>query len=149
LRLVRALVHPATLGVLGLSLASGAAALGLSVVSLSFELLCRKQHQAVVHGTACRTALLIVLVGGVAAAAAVPLVRKRHRVLLGVLLAGAAAIGIGLGLIASDSATYVQRVSYYDCPAETDTSRLDFLYALWGAPLAVLVVQAARLLRPR
>jgi len=56
---------------------------------------------------------------------------------------------LGLGLVASDSATYVQRVSFFDCPAETDTARLDFLYALWGAPLAVLLGQALRVARRR
>jgi hypothetical protein len=144
LKLVRALVHPATLGVIGFLLASGTSALGLAVVSLSLELFCRVQRQTVVHGSASRTALLIVLIGGIAGAVAVPLARKRPRLLLGILAAGAATVGLGIVLVASDSATYVQRVSFFDCPAETDTSRLDFLYTLWGVSLAVLLVQALR-----
>ena len=149
MKLVRALVHPATLGVLALLLASGAAALGLTVVSLSLELFCRKQHQAVVHGSASRAGLFVVLIAGIAGAVAAPLVRKRPRALLAVLIAGAAMLGLGLGLVASDSAAYVQRVSFFDCPAETDTARLDFLYTLWGLPVAVLLAQALRLVRRR
>jgi len=149
LKLVRALVHPATLGVLALLLASGAAALGLTVVSLSLELFCRKQHQAVVHGSASRAGLFVVLIAGIAGAVAAPLVRKRPRALLAVLIAGAAMLGLGLGLVASDSAAYVQRVSFFDCPAETDTARLDLLYTLWGLPVAVLLAQALRLVRRR
>ncbi len=149
MRLLRALVHPATLGVLALLLASGAAALGLAVVSLSLELFCRKQHQALVHGSTSRAGLFLVLIAGIAGAVAAPLVRKRPRTLLAVLLAGAAIVALGLGLVASDSATYVQRVSFFDCPAETDTARLDFLYGLWGAPLAVLLGQALRVARRR
>ena len=149
MKLLRALVHPATLGVLALLLASGAAALGLAVVSLSLEMFCRIRHQAVLHGSASRAALYIVVVLGIAGAVAVPLVRRRPQLLLGALLGGAAAVGLGLGLVASDSATYVQRVSFYDCPAETDTARLDFLYTLWGVALAVLLVQALRVVRRR
>jgi hypothetical protein len=147
LKIVRALVHPATLGVLALLLASGAATLGLSVVSLSFELFCRKQHQVVVHGSTSRAALFVVLIAGIAGAVAAPVVRKQSRALLALLLAGAAIVALGLGLVASDSATYVQRVSFHDCPAETDTTRLDFLYTLWGLALVVLLVQALRLRR--
>jgi hypothetical protein len=149
LKLLRALVHPATLGVLALLLASGAAALGLAITSLSFEMFCRVRDQADVHGTASRLALLLVLVAELVALVAVPLVRKRPRRLFAVLLAGAATLALGLVLVASDSATYVQRVSFHDCPAETDTARLGFLYTLWGIPLAVLLVQAARLVRRR
>ena len=147
MKLLRALIHPATLGVLALLLASGAAALGLAIVSLSFEMFCRIRDQTDVHGTASRLALLLVLVAELVAAVAVPFVRKRPRRLFAVLLAGAATLGLGLVLVASDSATYVQRVSFYDCPAETDTARLGFLYTLWGLPLAVLLVQAARVRR--
>ena len=147
MKLLRALVHPATLGVLALLLAGGAAALGLAVVSLSLELSCRKQHQAVVHGSTSRAGLFLVLIAGIAGAVAAPLVRKRPRALPAILLAGAAVVALGLGLVASDSATYVQRVSFFDCPAETDTARLDFLYALWGVALAVLPVQALRVRR--
>lgn len=147
MKAVRALVHPATLGVLGLLLASGASSLGLAVVSLSLESSCRTRHQSVVHGSASRAALFVVLVGGIAAAVAAPLARRRARLLLGILAAGAATVGLGLALVASDSATYVQRVSFFDCPAETDTSRLDFLYTLWGVSLTVLLVQVLRVRR--
>jgi len=149
LKILRALVHPATLGVLALLLASGAAGLGLAVVSLSLELFCRKQHQAVVHGSISRAGLYLVLIAGIAGALAAPLVRKRPRGLLAVLLAGASIVALGIGLVASDSARYVQRVSFYNCPAETDTARLGFLYTLWGLPLIVLLVQALRVVRRR
>jgi hypothetical protein len=149
LKLFRALVHPATLGVLALSLASGAAALGLAVVSLSLESSCRKQHEAVVHGSASRAGLFVVLIAGIVSAVTTPLVRRRPRALLAVLLAGAAVVALGIGLVASDSATYVQHVSFSNCPAETDTARLDFLYTLWGLPLVVLLGQGVRVGRRR
>jgi hypothetical protein len=149
LKLARALVHPATLGVLALLLAGGASALGLAVVSLSFNAFCRIRHQDVVHGSASRAALYLVLVAGITGAVALPFVRKRRPLFLATLIAGAASVGLGVGLVASDSATYVQRMSFFDCPGETDASRLDFLYTLWGVSLAVLLVQTARALRRR
>jgi hypothetical protein len=147
LRLVRGLVRPTTLGVVGFLFTTATSALALAIVSLSFEPSCRLRQQVVVHGSASRAAMLLGLVGGVAGAIAVPLVRKRPKLLFGSLAGGVAILALGLALLAADSGTYVQHVRFSDCPAETDTTQLGFLYSLWGAPLVVLLVQALRVLR--
>ena len=95
-------------------------------------------------GGGIHAAFYVVVLGGLAGSVWLVVARNRPRLLAASLLVGAAALGLALGLVALDSATYVQRSGpLFGRPPETAADHLGYLYLYWGAPLAVLALQAA------
>ena len=101
-------------------------------------------------------ALLLAWLGGLLLLLVSWFTRDQRRALAILLLAGAAMLGLAIGLIALDSATYVGLTGglgpgCIDCignPFPSPTyHHVGFLYVLWGIPLAWLLVQGIRLLR--
>jgi hypothetical protein len=144
------LTSPVTLAALGALLASGAAAAGWNTITRTqlFEW-CHAAHGANVH-----RAIDLVFAAGLMALV-IPLASVSRRLLLCALLLEVTVLGVALALVADDSATYVGN----HCPpfmpeffpgsfqVETIRAGVGYLYVLWGAALAVLVVQFGRVLR--
>jgi hypothetical protein len=147
---IRLLTSPVTLAALGALLASGAAAAGWNTITQTqlFEW-CHAAHGANVH-----RAIDLVFATGLMAFV-IPLASISRTLLLCAMLLEVAALSIALALVADDSATY----SGNHCPSfmpeffagsfEVETMRagVGYLYFLWGAVLAVLVLQFGRVLR--
>ena len=94
-------------------------------------------------------AIVVALFGGLAGTVLIPFVRKRRRLFVSVLLLEAATLCAAIVLVALDGAIYKEKVTKTlffgpGNPTSTSTYHLWFLYLLWGAPLFVLLVQAAR-----
>jgi hypothetical protein len=105
--------------------------------------ICGNPH--VTHGATIDAAILIALAGGIGESVLILGIKARSQLLLGALFLGIATIGLAIDLVAVDSATYTQRSpETADCAPWTQTSHVDFLYLLWGVPLAVLILQALR-----
>jgi hypothetical protein len=93
----------------------------------------------------------IAFYGSIAAAVAIPFVRRRRRALAVVLLVGAAALGAAMVYVALDRASYVGTNSC-GFMETTDThinDRLYYLFVLWGFPFALLCWFAVRAFVPR
>ena len=100
----------------------------------------------VYRGANINHAVRLVCVGGLAELGLLLFAGTRRRVLAPVLLAGAVMLAVSLGLVALDSSTAVVGLTGYflgPCGG-TWTRHLGYLYYLWGAPLIVLLLQAAR-----
>ena len=103
---------------------------------------------ATVRGENTHSALILVsTAGGFLLVFALVGVVRHHPHPWRVLYAEAALLGAGLGLVASDSARYTERVTggLLDNSTTVRTYHLWPLYPLWAIPLAVLLVQAWRL----
>lgn len=154
---VRFLVRPVPLSVLSMLFACAVAIYGISA-ALDFQ-----DHAAaflcpgpLLRGANIDLALWVALIAGFAGSVVIVVVRKRRRLLAAVLLVGATTLGVAVGLVALDSATYVQQESGPGASATlcapfsggsgTSTAHLGYLY-LWGVPLCLLLVQAGRVLR--
>jgi hypothetical protein len=64
----------------------------------------------------------------------------------------AAALGVAIAFVALDSATYVQQNStcgFFGPATGTVSGHVGDLYVLWGVGIALLLLQALRLLWPR
>ena len=102
------------------------------------------------HGANVEHGLGIAFYGSIAAAVAIPFVRRRRRALAVVLVVGAAVLGVAMVYVALDRASYVGTNSC-GFMETTDThvnDRLYYLFVLWGFPFALLCWFAVRAFRP-
>ncbi|SRR6266536_3558155 len=132
-RLARLLVRPASLAVLSMLVAFAAAMVTYAQFDLSVTLLC---SGTTVRGSNVYGGLALVSFATPAELVFIFLARKRRRLLAAILLLGAAALGIAIGLVALDSATYVVRTC--------GSAHASYLYFLWPVSLALLLLQAVR-----
>jgi hypothetical protein len=136
-RLGRFLIRPAFLAVLSMLLAFAAALITYAHFDFSVTLLCSGET---VRGSNMYGGLALVSLSTPAELLLIFLTRKRRRLLTAILLLGAAMLAIAITLVAIDSATYIVRTC--------GSAHASYLYFLWGAPLALLLLQAARAWRP-
>ena len=90
---------------------------------------------------ACR----LVAFSGVAAVVAILAVLQWRRPLAVVLLIEAAALTFAIGLVVADSATYIAHFPYYACYNDvpfTEVHHVGWLFAVWGVPLALILLRA-------
>ncbi len=141
--LVTNLLRPASLGVLGALLATSTAIYTWVGLDSHKPRDCDFTACTTTTGASIHAALYLVVVGGLVGSLWFVIARNRPRLLAASLLVGAAVLGLALGLVAVDSATYVQRSrSLFGLPPETSSEHLGSLYLVWGAPLVLLVFQA-------
>jgi hypothetical protein len=86
---------------------------------------------------------------GIVGAALLALLRKRRALVVTILLLAIAALALAIGLVALDSATYIQRETscMFGGGGGTTTAHVAGLYWAWGFAIALLAVQAVRVLR--
>jgi hypothetical protein len=146
LRVVLALVGPTSLSVLSLVFAAVVSALTLFAFTFGQGFLCTAKDVQT-RGAAVEAAVTLVLVGGLLEAVFVLFLHRRRTALLGTLLLAMGTLGLAMALVAFDSATWSWIDTHGDCGRETQ--HVEYLYALWGAALGVLLLQAGRLVRER
>jgi hypothetical protein len=102
------------------------------------------------RGANLQHALAIVFLGGIIAAILIALLWRRGTALVAAVLLGAALLGTGLIFVAFDSATYIQLdrrcTDFGFGPLPKATAHFGYLYVVWGALAAVLLIYAALLL---
>jgi hypothetical protein len=139
------LLRPVPLSVLSLLFAAAAAVGGFYQV-VGLTLFCTGQP---LQGENIDHGLAIAFFGGLAGAVGVVILRRHRRPVVGALLLSAAALSLAIAFVGLDSATYVQQKT--SCGFESgfgiETGRLAYLYYAWGAALAVILVQLARVAR--
>jgi hypothetical protein len=139
------LLRPIPLGFLSLLYASVVAIDGWYSTAFGVSLFCsggRLQGANVERGVA------VAFFAGIVGAALLALLRKRRALVLATLLLAIAALALAIGLVALDSATYIQREA--SCTfggGGTTTAHVPGLYWAWGFAIALLAVQAVRVLR--
>jgi hypothetical protein len=146
LRVALALVGPTSLSVLSLVFAATVAAVTWFAFSFDQGFLCTAKDVQT-HGVAVEAAVGLVLFGGLLEALFVLFLCRRRTAFLGTLLLATGTLGLAMTLVAFDSATWSWIDTHGDCGSETH--HVGYLYALWGAPLALLLLQAGRLVRER
>jgi hypothetical protein len=140
--------RPVLLSALSMILASAVAIAGFYEV-LGLSLFCTEHER---RGANIVAALVVALTGSVAGLVLLLLVRKWRHFLAVVLLLVAATLGVAIGLVALDSATFIQKNGSCGLglfgPPETGTSTGHFwyLYLFWGVAIAVLLVGAGSVL---
>jgi hypothetical protein len=147
---LRAVLTPAGLGALAMLFSSGVAvAAWWSITMPTFLDTCR-------GGARIQHALAIAFISGLASVVIVA-VHQWRRLLLGALLVEGVSLGVALALLAASSATYRARCEDsgafefgpYNPHPYLVHYQLGYLYLLWGGALAVLLAQAARVVRQR
>ena len=140
------LLRPVPLSVLSLLFAAAASVDAFFRVVMGLSLFCSGHP---LHGANIVHGLAIAFFGGLAGAVVVPIVGRHRRALVGALLSFAGALGLAIAFVALDSAAYVQQNSACMLGSGTgiETGRVGYLYYAWGAAIAVIMVQLARIAR--
>jgi hypothetical protein len=101
------------------------------------------------RGANLQHALATAFLGGIVAAILVGLLLRRGAALVAAVLFGAALIGAALIFVALDSSTYIQLdrrcTDFGFGPLPMATGHFAYLYVVWGALVALLVINAALL----
>jgi hypothetical protein len=131
--------RPSRLGVLSMLFSSVVAAVAL-YHDFTASFLC-----GIVQGANIEIGIVAVLCGGLAGSVFIALARKRPALLIVALLSCATLLTVALALVARDSATLRGAcLSLFGSGGASALADFGYLYAFWGAPLVVVLVQAAR-----
>ncbi len=126
-----------------LTFAAAVALLWLFISNFARSDLFDNCKRPVLQGAAIDAASVLLVVGGAAASILVfALRRQRPQDLAYGLVVGRLILAVAMLLVAVDSATYT--IGPGCGAADKQTIHVGFLYAAWGAPLAVLLVQTRR-----
>ncbi len=146
-RLIRWFGRPGVLSVLSLLFSSAVAFLVWELVvswNSGFGLAFCTPQNVETHGAAIRSALVLVLVAGLAESILIGLAH-RPDLRFGSVLLGSATLGFAIALVGFDGGRYTAVDTSGDCG--NSTNHLGFLYGFWGVPLALLLLQALRIWR--
>jgi hypothetical protein len=150
-RALQHLTHPAALGAFSLLLFASGAAVWAESVTLDWPgLLAGLSSCVLASGANIDHALLLAFVGGLAGSLLTVIVNRWRRLLAVCLLLDAAMLSVAVALVALDAATYRQTHCtglFSSVPTPGETAHVTYLYALWGLGIALLLVQAVRVLR--
>jgi hypothetical protein len=147
------LLRPLPLSALCLLYAAAVAVHGFEETSLSHSLFCTGEPLRganIGHGLAIA---FFASLGGLVLLGILYWTRELHQapgLVISILLLAIAALGLAIAFVALDSATYVQQnknCGFFGPSTGTDSGRAGDLYYLWAIAIAILLVQAARVLR--
>jgi hypothetical protein len=152
---IRRLSQSIPLTVLGMLYVTGVAVHGFVETSLGLSLFCSGEP---LRGANISHGLAVAFFAGLAGPLLVGLIYlvafppRSQTFVAAVCFLVAAAVGVAIAFVALDSATYVQQNSTCRMfsPATGNVSgHVGDLYVLWGVGIAVLLLQAVRVLRQR
>jgi NO-binding membrane sensor protein with MHYT domain len=141
------LLRPIPLSVLSMLYGSAVAIYGWNETALNLSLFCSGEP---LRGANIGHGIAVAFFAGLAGAVVVAVVSNRQRLVAGVLLVGMAALGLAIAFVALDSATYVQQnrtCGMFSPATGTVSGHVANLYYAWSFAIALLVVQAARVLK--